>query len=70
MSDIARIKNKNNKKRISNQSVQTTQSLLWGQAPTERHTSAECDGNEKLRWNLDKSAIINPEAETKGEFSE
>lgn len=44
---------------------------MWGQilqAMTESHTLVKYNSNEKLWWNLDKSDIINPEAETKGEF--
>ncbi len=59
---------------MQDQTTQTAQSLLsegksykpWQTS----HTLVEYNSNEKLWWNLDKSDIINPEAETKGEFSE
>lgn len=59
---------------MQDQTVQTAQSLLsegTSYKPWQTsHTLVEYNSNEKLRWNLDKNDIINPEAETKGEFSE
>lgn len=54
--------------------VQTTHfSLTVGKpykAWHKSHTLLEYNSNEKVWWNLDKSDSVNPEAETKGEFSE
>lgn len=59
---------------MQDRTIQTAQSLLSegkSRNPWRKvYTPVEYDGNEKPWRNLDKSDIIKPEAETKGEFSE